>query len=76
MYAIHLPSGARENHGARHPVLHAACGVLPLELHENVRALWWDDFAESSYRCVSNGVENVHCSAFHGAGISACEAPR
>jgi hypothetical protein len=51
------------NHGVRHPVLHAAGGILPLELHEDIGAIGWNNFAKPNDRCVSNSVENVHGSS-------------
>src|SRR6266487_5489965 len=57
-----------DNHRPRHPVLHAARGVLPLELHEDVRAPWWNDLAESDNRGVADGFEDVHASGSPAAG--------
>jgi hypothetical protein len=34
------------DHGLRHAILDAAGGVLPLELHEDLRAIGWNDLAE------------------------------
>jgi len=47
------------DHGARHPVLHAAGGILPLELREDVRAPGWNDLSQSNQRGVSDRIENV-----------------
>ncbi len=48
------------DHDLRHPVLHAAGGVLPLELHEDLRATGWNDLAKPSDRRISNGLKNIH----------------
>ena len=42
------------NHRQRHPVLHAAGGVLRLELHENPRAAGRCDAAKRQHRRVAN----------------------
>jgi hypothetical protein len=56
------------NQGLRYPVLHAAGRVLPLELHEDVRTIGWNDLAKSNYRCVSNSMENIHGLSSPSAG--------
>src|SRR6476620_11536938 len=40
-------------------VLHAATRILPLELHEVVRAARTNDLAQADDRCISNCVENA-----------------
>ena len=56
------------DHRLRHPVLHAAGGVLALELHEDLRAIGRYDLPEPGHRRVSYGMQNVHESLFLEAG--------
>ncbi len=48
------------NHRLRHAVLEAAGGVLPLQLHEDVRALGRHDVAQANHRGVADGAEDFH----------------
>ncbi len=48
------------NHGLGHAVLHAAGGILPLQFHEDVRAIGGNDLAQPDQCCVSDRLENVH----------------
>jgi hypothetical protein len=46
--------------GARHPILHAAARVLPLELDEDGAAPFGDDPAQRDEGGVADGLEDVH----------------
>jgi hypothetical protein len=57
----------RFDHGQRHSVLHAACGILILEFQQDAGVVLGNDVAQGQQRGVADAMQNVALQFFHDA---------